>query len=76
MEAGSADLNRNLYFYKSPEIAITDERKQSNHFIKIKPHMDRVVKAGKNDCYILLLQGKPINQPVFQYGPFVMNTRQ
>jgi hypothetical protein len=31
--------------------------------------------SGEDPCEILLLQGKPIGEPVVQHGPFVMNTR-
>ena len=31
--------------------------------------------AGKEPSEILLLQGRPIEEPVVQHGPFVMNNR-
>ena len=34
------------------------------------------VKAGPDGARFLVLAAKPIKEPVVQYGPFVMNTRQ
>lgn len=34
------------------------------------------IKAGKEPLRLVLIAGKPIGEPVVQYGPFVMNSRE
>ena len=40
------------------------------------PEGDRIVLKAKEDTTLLILSGEPIHEPVFSYGPFVMNTRE
>ena len=71
---GSATV-RTLYFFVGAGLAV-DGRTLSHH-CAIEVRADRPVQlhATGGAAEILLLQGRPIGEPVAQYGPFVMNTR-
>jgi redox-sensitive bicupin YhaK (pirin superfamily) len=40
------------------------------------PGADNVTLAASEDARLILVAGKPLNEPIVQYGPFVMNTQQ
>lgn len=42
----------------------------------LSPGDELQVTAGDSPLGALILAGKPLNEPVVQYGPFVMNTRE
>ena len=35
-----------------------------------------VENAGETELRAVLIAGKPLNEPIVQYGPFVMNTQE
>lgn len=84
MEAGAEwtlrgagkDIERSLYFYRGSSIFIDNKEIKNYNAIKLKSDEDVIILNGDTDGYLLLLQGKPIKEPVVQYGPFVMNTEE
>ena len=53
-----------------------DEKLAKHAAVRVRSDEDIRLLAGETDCEVLMLQGRPIGQPVTQYGPFVMNTRE
>ncbi len=68
------EVNRTLYFYKGDKIQVEGETIYNYHLVQVNPKVDLEIVNGDQDGFLLVLQGKPINEPVVQYGPFVMNT--
>jgi quercetin 2,3-dioxygenase len=68
--------NRTLYFHKGSRIKIDDMEIKAGHAIRLRPDTVVRIESFDEENRILLLQGNPINEPVVQYGPFVMNTEQ
>lgn len=72
----SAGVNRTLYFYEGNQIKLSGNSITKYHAVQLKPELDVLIEGGTEETSILILQGKPINEPVMQYGPFVMNTKE
>lgn len=75
LPAAAAGINRNLYFFKGKGVRVADRSISSNTMITLQPDTEAILTAGDAETELLLLQGRPIAEPVAQYGPFVMNTR-
>jgi len=76
MPKGSKGINRTLYFYEGDELELNETAITPYHAIEVHSDQDLELKVGASEVKILVLQGKPINEPVVQHGPFVMNTKQ
>ena len=67
---------RNLYFFKGGSVNIAGQDIDAHAAIELRADQAiALVNTGNEVAEFLLLQGKPIAEPVVQYGPFVMNTR-
>jgi redox-sensitive bicupin YhaK (pirin superfamily) len=68
--------NRSLYFYEGDVCTVQNTEMNPNHGAELSADSVIVSNNGSKKAHFLLLQGKPINEPVAKYGPFVMNTDQ
>src|SRR5690554_5510474 len=74
-----ASHNAMLYLYEGDAELITgDERTRlPASAASVLDDGDEVLLAtGSQPARLLLIAGKPIGEPIVQYGPFVMNTRE
>ncbi len=75
LPAAAAGSNRTLYFFKGRELQVADTRVPVRRGVELRPESEVVLQNGPEESELLLLQGRPINEPVVNYGPFVMNTQ-
>lgn len=85
LPAAPAFCTRSLFFYEGDQLQIAPaDGSEAAQVIKgqknlhLKPDVAAVLtnpsKSGTTE--LLMLQGRPIDEPVAQHGPFVMNTRE
>jgi redox-sensitive bicupin YhaK (pirin superfamily) len=66
---------RTLYFFDGESLAVEDEVLGRYRGAVIESDRTVTLRALDTSVQCLILQGRPIAEPVVQHGPFVMNTR-
>ena len=74
--AGGLGTRRNLYFFKGRSLTVAGRLIDQQARIELNAAQALELVNGAEQSEFLLLQGKPLAEPVAQYGPFVMNTRE
>ncbi|MBI5279008.1 MAG: pirin family protein [Burkholderiales bacterium] len=73
--ASGSDTRRTLYFFEGAAAEVAGQRVLAPSAIGLSADAAVDLVAGDDVTEFLLLQGRPIAEPVAQYGPFVMNTQ-
>ena len=55
---------------------INESHASTDHFVLFKNDGELIEIKTDEDAVLLILSGEPINEPIAQYGPFLMNTWQ
>ena len=69
-----ASANRMLHMVAGDDVRIAGKSFSDGTGIRLRPERSAVLTNHGSPAAFLLLQGEPIGAPVFQMGPFVMNT--
>ena len=74
MPAAAPGLNRMLHFFEGTSVDVAGTDVSSGSGIRVRSDAEVSIRNTGEPAEFLMLQGRPIGAPVFQMGPFVMNT--
>ena len=70
----SPGVNRTLYVFRGRGLRIGGRAVDNRTGATLRPDVPVAIENGPVASELLLLQGRPIDEPVAQHGPFVMNS--
>ncbi len=73
--AAGAATRRALYFFAGTSLSVDGTRVDAHAMMELAAGVDVELVNGDAEAELLMLQGRPLGEPVAQHGPFVMNTR-
>jgi redox-sensitive bicupin YhaK (pirin superfamily) len=76
LPAAGASSHRVLYLFRGGPVRIAGREIGGRVGALLHPQSDVALEAGREGADLLLLQGRPIGEPVAARGPFVMNTEE
>jgi redox-sensitive bicupin YhaK (pirin superfamily) len=74
LPATRATTNRMLYLFRGGPLRVAGRTVEGRVGMLLHPPSDVALEARAEGVELLLLQGRPIGEPVAARGPFVMNT--
>lgn len=74
--AAAQSVNRSIYYYEGNGLTIGGQNIAHYHAADVDAAQKCLLQNGPEVSKVLVLQGRPINEPVVQHGPFVMNTKE
>ena len=75
LPAAKQGSNRTLYFFEGDKLQVGPRSIAEHRAIVLQADVAVPLTAGSQPVQCLVLQGRPIGEPVAKYGPFVMNTQ-
>ncbi len=73
--AAGPETTRTVYLFEGSSLTIGTHEIEGRTGAVVRTDVPVVLMAGDEPVDALVLQARPIGEPVAQYGPFVMNTR-
>jgi redox-sensitive bicupin YhaK (pirin superfamily) len=73
--ASHAQTRRRLYYFRGNGLSINGQSIPPQSVVEVTAQDAIALQSGSDEAQLLVLQGRPIGEPVAQYGPFVMNTQ-
>ena len=65
-----------LYPYEGGYVFIDGEKVEGKRSLKLKGDVDFLIKTEDSPSRLLVLEAEPLNEPIINDGPMIMNTQE
>ncbi len=73
LPAADEGINRMIYAFEGETASVGGRETVPGHGLELRPDVPCSIVNGDEPAEFLILQGRPIDEPVVKQGPFVMN---